>query len=91
MLLTQCLALESVYLMNEKECYYAANLVTMYAGQDLVDAEITTRNQLRTLTQQLQEKITTLIRINERLGEIELEDFCHEYGIEVSSQRSGAK
>ncbi|EAF2023442.1 hypothetical protein CKP12_14825 [Listeria monocytogenes] len=83
--------LESVLHMNEKECYYAANLVTMYAGQDLVDSEITDRNQLRNLTQQLQEKITSLIRINERLGEIEFENFCQEYDIEVVSQRSGVK
>ncbi|HGX1670078.1 hypothetical protein D8X91_09135 [Listeria seeligeri] len=77
--------------MNENECYYAANLVTLYAGQKLLDVKVETKEDLRKLKRYLNESLTSLSVINERLNEVELENFCKEFGVEYSSQRSGAK
>ncbi|EAF3749308.1 hypothetical protein CVO11_06835 [Listeria monocytogenes] len=77
--------------MNENECYYAANLVTLHTGQKLLDVKVETKEDLRKLKRCLNEGLTSLAVINERLNEIALENFCREFGVEYSSQRSGAK
>ncbi|AVV07527.1 hypothetical protein HN08_15340 [Listeria monocytogenes] len=77
--------------MNENECYYAANLITFYAGQELIGVKVETQDDLQKLTHCIKDSLTSLAVINERLNEIALENFCKEFGVEYSSQRSGAK
>ncbi|HDU3339548.1 hypothetical protein [Listeria seeligeri] len=77
--------------MNENECYYAANLVTLHTGQKLLEVKVETKEDLQKLKRCLNESLTSLAVINERLNEIALENFCKEFGVEYSSQRSGAK
>lgn len=77
--------------MNENECYYAANIVTLYAGQKLLDVKVETQDDLQKLIRCLNDSLTSLAVINERLTEIALENFCKKYDVEYSSQRSGGK
>lgn len=60
-------------------------------GQKLLDVKVETKEDLRKLKRCLNESLTSLSVINERLNEVELENFCKEFGVEYSSQRSGVK